>query len=145
MPFEQRRNEELCPTCDASSEAVFRHIKEYLYEHPGASATDLVNNLGVSLKQIKHYLREERLEVIGDGYTGLKCDACGRSIQTGRLCESCAKESDYRMKSEAGKASFNARGAGGSSSGKAEGAGSQGSDKGRGVSFRDKPAGPAGK
>lgn len=145
MPFDRRRNEELCPACDASGEVVFRRIKEYLYEHPGSSATDLVNNLGVTLKQIRHYLREERLEVIGDGYTGLKCDACGRSIQTGRLCEACAKENEYRVKSETGKAAFNARGSDGDARRRDDPPHGQDADKRRGVRLHDKSGGSSGR
>ncbi len=104
MPFQQKKQEETCPVCTQFGDTVFRRIKEYLYEHPGASATELVSELGVTMKQIRHYLREERLEVVGDGYTGLKCDACGTSIQTGRMCESCVKGAEQKKKAEASRA-----------------------------------------
>ncbi len=146
MPFDQRRNEELCPACDANSEVVFRHIKEYLYEHPGASATSLVNNLGVTLRQIKHYLREERLEVVGDGYTGLKCDACGRSVQTGRLCDSCARDAATGRSAESDKTSLGGRRNDMGSSGRTDGSAGTGAvrkaDKPRGISYREKPGKP---
>ncbi len=104
MPFQQKRQEETCPSCSRIGDTVFRGIKEYLYDHPGASATELISELGVTMKQIRHYLREERLEVVGDGYTGLKCDACGVSIQTGRMCESCVKGAEQKKKAEDSRA-----------------------------------------
>jgi len=108
MPFSQKKNEEYCLSCSRSSETTFQRIKDYLYEHQGASATEVVSVLGVTVKQIQHYLREERLEVVGDGYSGLRCDRCGVSIQTGKLCAECAKESEAKKKAQIAEAAKNA-------------------------------------
>ncbi len=104
MPFNQVRNEEQCPACAASGDATFRRIKEYLYEHQGASASELVSVLGVSMRQIRQFLREDRLEVVGDGYSGLRCDKCGVNIKTGRYCESCGREEENRTKADSASA-----------------------------------------
>ena len=108
IPFNQVRNEEQCPACAASGDATFRRIKEYLYEHQGASASELVSVLGVSMRQIRQFLREDRLEVVGDGYSGLHCDKCGVSIKTGRFCEACGREAENRIKADSASAATNA-------------------------------------
>lgn len=107
-PFSQLRNEEVCLACMAKGEDEFRRIKEYLYEHPGASATELVQRLGVTIRQIQHYLREDRLEVVGEGYTGLTCDKCGKPLKTGRMCEHCEKEVASQKRQEFKKAALRA-------------------------------------
>ena len=107
MPFTQIRIEEQCVSCTSTGDAIFRRIREYLYEHQGASASELVSVLGVSMKSIRQFLREERLEVVGDGYSGLRCDKCGVAIKTGRYCETCGREEDNRQKAEAAAAAFN--------------------------------------
>ena len=108
MPFNQVRNEEQCPACAASGDATFRRIKEYLYEHQGASASELVSVLGVSMRQIRQFLREDRLEVVGDGYSGLRCDKCGANIKTGRYCEACGREEENRIKADSASATTRA-------------------------------------
>lgn len=100
LPFTQIRNEDQCTACTQKGDATFKRIKEYLYEHQGASASELVSNLGVSLKEIRQFLREDRLEVVGDGYSGLRCDKCDATIKSGRLCDACNREEDYRIKAE---------------------------------------------
>ncbi len=104
MPFRQKKDEEYCPLCSKGSEDTFGQIKDYLMKNQGASATELVNALGVTIKQIQYYLREERLEVTGGGASGLRCDGCGVAIQSGRLCEVCAKKSEQRRKAERSEA-----------------------------------------
>ena len=108
LPFVQQRDEEVCPNCMSEGENQFRIIKEYLYAHPGASATELVQELDVTIRQIQHYLREDRLHVVGEGFTGLKCDLCGKAIQTGRYCEHCEKDAAAKKKRDFQKAALNA-------------------------------------
>lgn len=100
MPFSQTRNETTCPTCAAEGESRFQRIKAYLYEHPGASATELVQQLGVTIRQIQQYLKEDRLEVVGEGFTGLKCELCGKDLKTGRYCPHCEREAAARQRQQ---------------------------------------------
>lgn len=41
----------------------------------------------VSVKQIKQWVREERLVFSEDSPLGLECEGCGTIIKTGRFCE----------------------------------------------------------
>jgi len=52
----------VCPTCYENDENEFQKIKDYLNVHPCAKIFDVVADLNISIKQIKRYLRESRLE-----------------------------------------------------------------------------------
>lgn len=83
----------VCPTCMKKDEEDFKRVKDYLYENPGASVVQISNDLEISVRKIKNYLREGRLEIIGDeGNLLLECEKCGRSIKTGRFCSECSDE-----------------------------------------------------
>ena len=43
----------------------------------------------VSVKQIKQWIREERLSLSEASLDGVTCEHCGRPIRTGRFCEKC--------------------------------------------------------
>lgn len=104
-PFQPRGEEDFCPACAAKDNEQFKVIKEYMIEHPGSSMADLVNNLGVSVTQIKHYLKEERLEIRGAPVMNiLNCEVCGIAIRTGRYCNSCARDQYAKEKQQINEA-----------------------------------------
>ena len=92
--FKRTGSENVCPACAPIDEVEFRLIKEYITEHQGASSSEVVLALGVSLNQIKRYLKEERLEIRGDNKGFIRCETCGKSINSGRLCDNCYKEAN---------------------------------------------------
>lgn len=93
----------ICPDCKKKDEEDFKRVKDYLYEHPGASMTELANILEVSVAKIKRYLKEGRLEIVEGSNFILSCERCGASIRTGRYCDSCMKELTTELKSAAQK------------------------------------------
>jgi Zn finger protein HypA/HybF involved in hydrogenase expression len=94
--FEKVAFEEVCPTCFPIEENEFKRIKEYLDIHPGASSNEVMSELAVSLKSIKRYLKEDRLEIVGDNKGFIRCELCGKPVNSGRYCEDC-----YRDRKEA--------------------------------------------
>jgi flagellar operon protein (TIGR03826 family) len=83
----------ICSNCKEQDEVEFRKIKEYLYENPRAALSEVSTVLDVSVEKIKRFLKEGRLEIVGDdGNFVLECENCGKSIRTGRFCEICEKE-----------------------------------------------------
>lgn len=83
----------ICPQCKESEEEDFKRIKEYLYEYPGASLTQVSTELDISVELIRRFLREGRLEITNeDGNLILECENCGRSIKSGRFCAECERE-----------------------------------------------------
>lgn len=97
--FKQAAGEKVCHKCREEDEKNFKAVKEYLYENPGASITEVSQALEIPLKIIKHYLREERLEIVGDGNFILECERCGQPIKTGRFCGECLSNLTNEMKS----------------------------------------------
>lgn len=100
--FERVAFETVCPECFPIEEREFAKIKEYLTVHPGASSNEVMTALDVSLKSIKRYLREDRLEIVGDNKGFIRCELCGRPINSGRFCDACYKEGMAKLQKEAG-------------------------------------------
>jgi methionyl-tRNA synthetase len=91
-------NETLCPQCVKKLEDKFQEVKTYLEENPKASMNELSNNCEVSVKQLKQWVREERLTFSADSVEGIECEQCGTLIKTGRFCDACkAKISNNLM------------------------------------------------
>lgn len=82
----------LCQACREQDEADFKRIKDYLYENPKASVTQVSVDLDVSIEKIKRFLKDGRLEIADDdGNMILECENCGRSIKSGRYCQECER------------------------------------------------------
>ncbi len=79
----------LCPSCIAALDAKFDEVKEYVYDHPRVGIQEVSEEMGVSISQIKQWIREERLSFAEDSMIGLECEGCGVIIKTGRFCKSC--------------------------------------------------------
>lgn len=67
----------------------YAQVKEYIYDHPGASINEVSEENDVSVNQIKKWVREERLSFSEDSAVGLACEGCGKMIKTGRYCKEC--------------------------------------------------------
>lgn len=92
----------ICQTCRDIDEADFRRLKDYLYQFPGTSAAELSTVLDISMEKIKRFLREGRLEIIGnEGNLLLECVGCGKSIKSGRYCDSCSNNTLNDLKNTA--------------------------------------------
>jgi len=82
----------ICPQCRELEEEDFKRVKEYLYENPGASITQVSTELDVSIELIRRFLKEGRLEIANDeGNLILECENCGKSIKSGRFCPECER------------------------------------------------------
>ena len=79
----------LCQKCKKKVEEDFQRVKEYLYEYPGAAMATVCEELDVTVRQVKQYLREGRLSVTIDSPIGLECERCKVRIITGRYCDNC--------------------------------------------------------
>lgn len=79
----------LCPACKDKLEDKFTEVKEYIYKNPGASITEVSEANDVSTKQIKQWIREDRLILSSPTPDGVLCEQCGTPICSGRYCASC--------------------------------------------------------
>lgn len=87
--FNVLSNERICPSCRQKLEEKFQQVKEYLNEHANASVDEVSKENDVSVKQIKQWIREERLTFSEGSMEGIDCEICGKMIRTGRYCEAC--------------------------------------------------------
>lgn len=79
----------LCPDCITKLEEKFAEVKEYIEENRSAMINEVSSVCDVSVKQIEQWIREERLCFADDSPIGIDCEVCGKTIKTGRFCESC--------------------------------------------------------
>ena len=87
--FNVMNNAKLCPQCIQALEEKFQEVKKYLNEHPNASIDAVSQDSDVSVKQIKQWVREERLAFAKGSGVGIECELCGKMILTGRFCDMC--------------------------------------------------------
>jgi ribosomal protein L32 len=84
-------HERICPDCQKAVEEKFQQVKAYLRENPDSSVEKTATENDVTTKQIKQWVREERLVLSSATDSGIICENCGKPIRTGRLCEKCKK------------------------------------------------------
>lgn len=80
---------QICDGCRAALEQKFQDVKEYVREHSASPINDVAEACEVSVKQLKQWVREERLIFSEDSGVYLECENCGASIRMGRFCEEC--------------------------------------------------------
>ena len=80
---------DLCPACSEQIEQDFKKVYAFLKEN-GPAHIDIVHEeTGVEKKLIMKFLAEGRFEGVSVSY---KCERCGASISSGKLCAKCAQE-----------------------------------------------------
>ena len=79
----------LCTGCIAKLEDKFQSVKEFLRDNPNASLKTVSEENDVSVKQIKQWVREERLTFTEESQITLECEGCGGKVLTGRFCDRC--------------------------------------------------------
>lgn len=87
--FNALSRERLCPACMRLLEDKFQEVKKYLEDRPNSSVDEVARENDVSVKQIKQWVREERLIFSEDSLQGIECEKCGKMIRTGRFCDAC--------------------------------------------------------
>ena len=85
--FNYMSGAQLCPECRAKLEKKFSSVKDYIGEHPQASISQVAEDMDVSVKQIKQWVKEERLILSEASLDGVLCEPCGRPITSGRFCD----------------------------------------------------------
>lgn len=79
----------LCPACKEKLEDKFVEVKEYIYKNPGASIAQVSEENDISAKQIKQWIREDRLILSMPSPDGVLCEKCKTPICSGRYCATC--------------------------------------------------------
>lgn len=87
--FNAISRERICPNCQKQLDEKFVVVKEFLRENPNSSVDEVSKECEVSTKQIRQWVREERLTFSENSMEGIECERCGTMIKTGRYCETC--------------------------------------------------------
>lgn len=84
-------NSQICSACKKDDEKDFQRVKEYLEENPRATLMEVSRNLKLSTDKVKRFVRDGRVETVGEneGTSGIECEKCGVSINSGRYCSEC--------------------------------------------------------
>lgn len=87
--FNYISGERFCPLCTKAMENKFAQVKQYVYDNPNITINDLSKDMEVSVRQIRQWIREEKLCFTDDSPIGIECESCGVTIKTGRFCPAC--------------------------------------------------------
>lgn len=90
--FNYLGGEQICPACKEELEEKFAKVRDYVWDHKNATMEEISQENDVSVKQIKQWIREERLVFTDDSSMGIECENCGAMIKSGRFCEKCKAE-----------------------------------------------------
>lgn len=86
--FNYVAGQRICESCRKELEKDFQKVKDYIRNNPNKGIREVSDECEVSEKQIKNWVREERLE-FSKGAGVLNCETCGAPISTGRFCDKC--------------------------------------------------------
>ncbi len=78
-----------CPTCAMIEEEKYQQVRELVKANPGISMGLVSEITGLSSGKIISYVKDEKLEYVGESLAYLLCDDCGTKIKTGRYCAKC--------------------------------------------------------
>lgn len=82
----------ICPRCKDDLEIKFQEVKKFVQENRKANIPEICEACEVETGQLHQWIREERLVFSEDSAVGLPCEKCGKTIKSGRFCESCKVE-----------------------------------------------------
>lgn len=89
---DEGEGEILCSRCAVEEGDPYKLVREYIYNHQGATILEVSQATGVSERLILKYLKEGRLTLLEKKSMLLYCEKCGASIDRGSICGMCLKE-----------------------------------------------------
>jgi len=97
---------EICSKCSDSEKDMYQLVRDYVFNHRGATIPEVSEATGASRSVILRYLREDKLSLVEDRTLLPKCKSCGTLTQIGDLCADCQKKKlSEGLKSKPGKKS----------------------------------------
>ncbi len=79
----------ICPNCRKNLEEKFKEVKLFIRKNSASGITEVAEKCDIDVKQIRQWIREERLSFSEDSAIGIDCEMCGKTIRTGRFCDTC--------------------------------------------------------
>ena len=118
--FNYLSGQPICPACKKKLENKFIEVRDYIRliehrtgkaistqqqavpwlqrENDSATMQQIADDNEVSVKQLKQWVREERLTFTEKSPVGIECESCGAMIRTGRFCEKCKNNMATNLK-----------------------------------------------
>lgn len=100
--FNYVQGDRICPACTKKMDEKFVEVKKYVRDNPKVDINVLSSEMDVSIRQIKRWIREERLCFTDESPIGLNCENCGAIIKTGRVCRACKDQMTTRIQGAVG-------------------------------------------
>lgn len=88
----------ICPRCRKEDKRDFDRVRDYVYEHKGATIMEVAEALDIKPEIIEGFLRAGRLEIPNDSAVFIHCERCRKEIRSGRFCADCAAQLTMEMK-----------------------------------------------
>lgn len=89
-----------CEKCRYVAYDDYGKVRNYVEKHAGVTAAQAADATGVEQKTIRTMLKESRLEIADGSNVYLKCEICGTSIRSGRVCPKCEVEFNRRLEAQ---------------------------------------------
>ncbi|MBQ9606995.1 MAG: hypothetical protein IJV16_07450 [Lachnospiraceae bacterium] len=90
-----------CDECSAEYRDKYHQVREYLWQHPGITASEIAKACDCNIGQVMKWVKEDRFMLSEDSRVSLYCEICGTKILSGIYCPSCRAEVEKREKDEA--------------------------------------------
>lgn len=93
-----------CEKCNNIQYDDYGKVREYLYDHRGATAEQVSEAVGVNPRAIRQMLKEEKIEEINSGrgrLSTLSCIKCMKPISSGKMCLNCMQTFNKKLEEEA--------------------------------------------
>lgn len=97
--FNYAAGKPICQTCRQSLEVKFKATRDFIKKNRNASIAEVSEACEIDVKQIKEWVREERLSFSKNSSIGIDCEVCGATIKTGRFCDNCKSTMTKDLKS----------------------------------------------
>ncbi|MCM1154080.1 MAG: hypothetical protein NC314_04090 [Roseburia sp.] len=92
-----------CAKCKFIAYDDYGKVRNYVEKHGGATAAQVSDATGVKQKTIRTMLKESRLEIAEGSNSFMKCEMCGASIRSGRVCPQCEVKYKHVLEEKARK------------------------------------------
>jgi NMD protein affecting ribosome stability and mRNA decay len=89
--------ESVCNDCVKKEEAIFDMVRDYIKENPNKTVKEVAEECDVSVKRILKYIRDGRIDSSKGMHGEITCSNCGKPILTGRMCEKCVLETNFKI------------------------------------------------
>jgi len=83
----QKMSRDICANCIRKEEDLFDEVKKYIRLHGQATMQDICDTLNTTEEKLLKFMKEGRL--MASSSMAYPCEGCGKSIQSGRMCETC--------------------------------------------------------